>query len=54
VRSISWFLLPVALAAGAILPVQFAVNSHLRSFVGGPVAAAAVLIIAGVIVVQRF
>ena len=45
----AWFLLPVALAAGAILPVQFAVNSHLRNFVGGPVAAAAVSFVVGTV-----
>jgi bacterial/archaeal transporter family-2 protein len=46
---VAWFLLPVALAAGAILPVQFAVNSHLRTFVGGPVAAAAVSFVVGTV-----
>ncbi len=29
------FLLPLALAAGALLPVQVGVNSRLRVFVGG-------------------
>jgi transporter family-2 protein len=45
----AWVLLPVALAAGVILPVQFAVNSHLRNFVGGPVAAAAVSFVVGTV-----
>jgi len=45
----SWFLLPLALAAGAVLPVQFAVNTHLRTFVGGPVAAAAASFVVGTI-----
>jgi bacterial/archaeal transporter family-2 protein len=57
---VAWVLLPVALAAGMVLPVQFAVNSHLRNFVGGPVGAAAASFIVGsvalaaaVLVVQR-
>jgi bacterial/archaeal transporter family-2 protein len=57
---VAWVLLPVALAAGMVLPVQFAVNSHLRNFVGGPVGAAAasfvvgtVALAAAVLVVQR-
>ena len=29
------FLLPLTLAAGALLPVQVGVNSHLGNFVGG-------------------
>jgi len=48
-RGMAWFLLPLALVAGAVLPVQFAVNSHLRTFVGGPVAAAAASFIVGTI-----
>jgi transporter family-2 protein len=43
----TWTLLPVALAAGIALPVQFGVNSHLRSFVGGPVVAAAISFLVG-------
>jgi bacterial/archaeal transporter family-2 protein len=43
------FLLPVAFAAGAVLPVQFAVNSHLRNFLGGPLAAAAASFVVGTI-----
>ena len=38
----AWILVPLALAAGVVLPVQFGVNSQLRTFVGGPVAAAAI------------
>ena len=56
----SWVLLPVALAAGIVLPLQFGVNSELRTFVGGPVAAAAISFVVGtialavaVLVVQR-
>jgi len=44
------FLLPLALAAGALLPAQFGVNSHLRHFVGGPVAAAAISFVVGMFV----
>ncbi len=29
------FLLPLTVAAGALLPVQVGVNSYLRNFVGG-------------------
>ena len=39
----AWYLLPVALAAGVVLPVQFGVNSQLRTFVGGPLAADAAI-----------
>ena len=56
----SWVLLPVALTAGIVLPLQFGVNSELRTFVGGPVAAAAISFVVGtvalavaVLVVQR-
>jgi transporter family-2 protein len=46
----SWILLlPLALATGAMLPVQFGVNSHLRDFVGGPVLAAAISFVVGTI-----
>jgi bacterial/archaeal transporter family-2 protein len=45
----TWFLLPVALAAGIILPVQFGINSQLRNFVGGPVAAAAISFVVGTV-----
>ena len=45
----AWTLLPVALAAGIVLPVQFGVNSQLRTFVGGPVAAAAVSFVVGTV-----
>jgi transporter family-2 protein len=45
----AWILLPVALAAGIVLPVQFGVNSHLRDFVGGPVAAAAISFVVGTV-----
>jgi transporter family-2 protein len=43
------FLLPVALAAGIILPVQFGINSQLMNFVGGPVAAAAISFVVGTV-----
>ena len=45
----AWILVPVALAAGMFLPVQFGVNSHLRNFVGGPVAAAAISFVVGTV-----
>jgi transporter family-2 protein len=45
----AWILLPLALAAGIVLPVQFGVNSQLRTFVGGPVAAAAISFMVGTI-----
>jgi transporter family-2 protein len=44
------FLLPLALAAGALLPVQFGVNSHLRIFVGGPVAATTISFVVAMVV----
>ena len=46
----AWILLPVALAAGIVLPVQFGVNTQLRTFVGGPVAVAAISFVVGTIV----
>jgi transporter family-2 protein len=49
VTRVAWVLLPVALAAGIVLPVQFGVNSHLRDFVGGPVAAAAISFVVGTV-----
>ena len=45
----AWILLPVALAAGIVLPVQFGVNTQLRNFVGGPVAAAAISFVVGTV-----
>ena len=45
----TWLLLPVALVAGMLLPVQFGVNSHLRNFVGGSVAAAAISFVVGTV-----
>ena len=46
----TWFLLvPVALAAGTAVSVQFGVNSQLRGVAGGPVAAAAISFIVGTI-----
>jgi bacterial/archaeal transporter family-2 protein len=49
VTRVAWILLPVALAAGIVLPVQFGVNSQLRNFVGGPVAAAAISFVVGTV-----
>jgi transporter family-2 protein len=46
----TWLLYPLAVAAGLAAPVQFAVNSQLRSFVGGPLAAAAISFLVGSIV----
>ena len=57
--TMAWILLPVALAAGVVLPVQFGVNSQLRTFVGGPLAAAISFVVGAValgvaaLVVQR-
>ncbi len=46
----SWLLLlPVALVAGMALSTQFAVNTQLRTVVGGPVAAAAVSFLIGTV-----
>ncbi len=46
----TWLLLvPVALAAGAAVSMQFGVNSQLRGVAGGPVAAAAISFIVGTI-----
>ena len=44
------FLLPLALAAGMALPTQFAINSQLRSVVGGPVLAAGISFVVGTVV----
>ena len=47
----TWLLLlPMALAAGMALPTQFAINTQLRSVVGGPVLAAGISFIVGTIV----
>src|SRR5919204_3909077 len=43
------FLLPLALLAGAMLPIQFSVNAQLRNAVGGPVMAAAISFVVGTI-----
>ena len=46
----TWFLLvPVALAAGTAVAMQFGVNSQLRGVAGGPVAAAAISFIVGTV-----
>lgn len=46
-----WILLiPLALAAGIVLPVQFSVNTQLRNVVGGPVYAAAISFLVGTVV----
>ena len=45
-----WILLiPLALAAGMALSTQFAVNTQLKSVLGGPVAAAAVSFLIGTV-----
>lgn len=47
----SWLLLlPFALAAGMAVPTQFAVNTQLRNFVGGPMIAAAISFFIGTLV----
>lgn len=47
----TWILLiPLALAAGMALPIQFGVNTQLRNVVGGPVYAAAISFLVGTIV----
>jgi hypothetical protein len=43
------WILPVAPAAGIVLPVQFDINSHLRNFVGEPVVAAAISFMVGTV-----
>lgn len=46
----SWLLLlPVALVAGMALSTQFAVNTQLKSVLGGPVVAAAVSFLIGTV-----
>ena len=46
----TWILLlPIALAAGTAVSMQFAVNSQLRGVAGGPVAAAAVSFVVGTV-----
>jgi len=46
-----WILLiPLALAAGIALPVQFSVNTQLRNVVGGTVYAAAISFLVGTVV----
>jgi transporter family-2 protein len=41
------FLVPLALLAGAALPIQFSINAQLRDAVGGPVMAAAISFVVG-------
>jgi transporter family-2 protein len=43
------FLLPLALLAGAMLPIQFSINAQLRNAVGGPVLAAAISFVVGML-----
>lgn len=45
-----YLLLPLAFAAGMALPTQFAINSQLRSVVGGPVLAAGISFFVGTVV----
>ena len=46
----TWFLLvPVALAAGTAVSMQFGVNSQLRGVAGGPVAATSISFIVGTV-----
>jgi transporter family-2 protein len=46
----TWFLLvPMALAVGTAVSMQFGANSQLRDVAGGPVAAAAVSFIVGTV-----
>lgn len=44
-----WLLLPFGFLAGAALAVQFSVNAHLRSFVGGPTVAAVISFFIGMV-----
>lgn len=48
---VNWtvLLLPMALAAGAAVSMQFGVNSQLRGVVGGPVVAAAISFLVGTV-----
>jgi bacterial/archaeal transporter family-2 protein len=45
----TWLLVPLALAAGFVLPVQFAVNAQLRTYAGGPFAAATISFLVGTV-----
>src|SRR3954469_8575429 len=43
----AWLLVPFAIAAGCLIPVQFGVNAQLRTYTGGPIAAAAISFLVG-------
>jgi bacterial/archaeal transporter family-2 protein len=45
----TWILLLLAFVAGACVPVQFGVNTQLRSVVGGPAIATAISFFVGTI-----
>jgi transporter family-2 protein len=45
----TWLLVPLALLAGFVLPVQFAVNAQLRTYAGGPFAAATISFLVGTV-----
>ena len=46
----SLLLIPIAIAAGFLIPVQFGVNSQLRNYSGGPVTAAAISFLVGTLI----
>ena len=46
----TWLLVPFAIAAGFVIPVQFGVNSQLRLYSGGPITAATISFLVGTIV----
>jgi transporter family-2 protein len=46
----TWLLVPFAIAAGFMIPVQFSVNSQLRFYAGGPIVASAISFLVGTIV----
>src|SRR4051794_20752339 len=46
----SLLLIPLAIAAGFLIPVQFGVNSQLRTYSGGPITAAAISFLTGALI----
>jgi transporter family-2 protein len=48
----TWLLVPFAIVAGFMIPVQFGVNTQLRTYAGGPVIAATISFLIGTIVLM--
>src|SRR5512132_438009 len=48
-RTMQWLYLLVAVAAGAMLPIQFGINAELSYWVGSPIRAAFVSFVVGTI-----